>query len=566
MHIKTDNYSGRPTLRGRRLKWRNGPFHAHDPLAAWHGLLELRGIDAESGFFAPRLADLPDPDDMRDMVRAAERLTQAIIDHEAVHIFGDFDCDGVCGAAILADFLRQVGLQVSVSIPHRANDGHGIDRRNIEEAHAAGARLGISVDTGISDGLAAKQAKRLGFDLIITDHHLPGEYLPEAYTILNPSRSDCGFAEGLLCGSGVAFFLLMSTWRRLRETGVRTPDLRSALDRVAIATVADVMSLTGVNRILVHHGLKQLNASPSAGIAALLKKGRRNGLITVQDIGFQIAPRINAAGRMDHGKQAMRLLCCQDAHEAESLAGELDELNRQRQAVERKTLSMVETKLKEQASDALAVYDPSWHAGVVGLVAGRLSRKYGRPAAIGFVEPDGNIRVSLRGAGGFHVGNLLEACAQYLVNYGGHAGAGGATLRPELWGDFVRALDRAIREQTSSPSSFCERLQIDGVLGPAAIHAGLVERLQWLQPFGEGNPESMWCIEGMKIIHRQDMRGNAIRLLLMSGPVRLHAVVFGASDIESHLLPGAERLFVGHLRFDDFRGDGRIQLIVEDVI
>lgn len=560
----SDKLSGRLTLRGRRLKWRYKPFHANDPLSTWEGLLKARGIPEEQAFFSPRLANLPNPEGMQDMAKAADRLARAVIEGEHIHIFGDFDCDGVCGAAILVDLLAQAGVRVSASIPHRIHDGHGIDPDNIEKAYVEGVSLAISVDTGISEDAASKKALSLGLDLVITDHHLPAEHLPEAFAILDPARADCGFAGGILCGTGVAFFLLMATWRRLRESGRTMPDLKQALDRVAIATIADVMSLTGVNRILVSHGLKQLNDQPSDGIAALLNKGRSKGQITAQNIGFQIAPRLNAAGRMDHGKQAMQLLCCRDPDKAANLAAELDELNRQRQNVERKTFAIVEERLKETGNDALVAFDSEWHAGVVGLVAGRLSRKHSRPAAVGFVEPDGCIRVSLRGGRGFHVGKLLDSCSAHLIGYGGHAGAGGGSMAAESWDGFVKAFSLAVQGQETSASS-AEPLYVDGVIGTDAVHAGLIERLQWLQPFGQGHPEGLWCFESMKIVQRRDMRGGNIRLLLESETSRLNAVIFRAADIESSLTPGSAHSFLGYLRFDEYRGGSQIQFIIEDV-
>lgn len=223
-------------------------------------------------------------------------------------------------------------------------------------------------------------------DLIVTDHHLPEAGLPDAFALLNPARRDCGFAERRLCGSGVAFFLLMAVWKLLGEEERRPAfDLRTLLDRLAVATVADVMELTGVNRILVHHGLARLNSRPSTGMAALMRLARIKKSVTAETIGFYLAPRINAAGRMQHGEAAMRLLSTSDAAEADSLAGELDAANRERRQVEGEVFKQAEARL--HGAETLAVFDPSWHAGVVGLAAGRLARKHGRPAAVGLLRP-----------------------------------------------------------------------------------------------------------------------------------------------------------------------------------
>jgi single-stranded-DNA-specific exonuclease len=555
------------SLRGRRLAWRHGPLIADDPLVAWQGLLTNRGLHESDPYFSPKLADLPDPDGMRDMSKAADRVAQAVIDGEPIHIFGDFDCDGVSGTAILVEALRAAGAQVTSSIPHRADDGHGIGVEPLAEAHAAGAKLGISVDTGTTCFAACSEARRLGLDLIVTDHHLPEASLPEAFALLNPARADCGFAGRLLCGTGVAFFLLVATWKRLKEAGHGPAfDLRRLLDRVAVATVADVMRLNGVNRILVYHGLAQLNAQPSTGMAALLGVARIKAAVTSETIGFHIAPRINAAGRMRHGEEAMRLLSTQEPQEAERLASVLDESNKQRRQVEAEVFKQAEAKLA--ASEVLAVYDESWHAGVVGLAAGRLARKHNRPAAVGFVTPDGRIRVSLRGRPGFHIGELLNDCAAVLDGFGGHAGAGGGTVREGAWTEFVTAFGRAVSAQGGDATRHPE-LAVDGELGLDALHAGLAERLIRFEPLGQGNPACQWLLRGVQITERRDMKGGVVRLRLQQPAARLgpcDAVVFGIGPMDEVLQPGHTVAVVGQLKLDDWRGNGAVQFVVEDVL
>lgn len=555
------------SLKGRRLAWRHGPLTADDPLTAWQGLLANRGLDEADAYFTPRLADLPDPDAMRDMPKAAERVARAIMGGEPIHIFGDFDCDGVSGTAILVEALRAAGAQVSSSIPHRADDGHGIGVEPLVEAHAAGARLGISVDTGTTCFAACREAGRLGLDLIITDHHLPDTELPEAFALLNPSRADCGFADRLLCGTGVAFFLLVATWRRLKEAGHGPEfDLRRLLDRVAVATVADVMRLAGVNRILVHHGLAQLNTEPSVGMAALLAVARVKAAVTTETIGFSIAPRINAAGRMRHGEEAMRLLSASDAGEAARLAAVLDETNKQRRQVEAGVFKQAEAGLA--GSEVLAVYNEAWHAGVVGLAAGRLARKHNRPAAVGFVTPDGRIRVSLRGRPGYHIGDLLNDCSAALEGFGGHAGAGGGTVREGAWGDFVAAFAQAVAAQGQGRDHHPE-LALDGILGLDALHAGLAERLARFEPLGQGNPPCQWLLPGVQVADRRDMKGGVVRLRLQQAAAHgglCDAVVFGIGAMDELLRPGASVSVVGQLKLDDWRGNGAVQFVVEDVL
>ncbi len=552
------------TARGYRLAWRNGPLTADDPLAAWNGLLAARGLTEADPFFSPRLAELPDPFAMHDMEKAATRVAVVITNHEKIHIFGDFDCDGVCGTAILVEALRAAGADVSFSIPHRVDDGHGIGIEPVRTACEQGVHLGISVDTGITCFDACAEAKRQGFDLIVTDHHLPEAELPGAFALLNPARKDCGFAGRRLCGAGVAFFLLMAVWRRLKADG-QAPrfDLRQLLDRVALATVADMMDLVDVNRILVHYGLQRLNAHPSAGMRALMDVARVKSSVTVETIAFYLAPRINAAGRMRHGEEAMCLLSTQDAEEAIHLAGILDEANKQRRRIEAEVFRQAEDKLNGEG--VLATYDESWHAGVVGLAAGRLARKHGRPAAVGFVTPDGSIRISLRGRPGFHVGELLNACAEHLRGFGGHAGTGGGTVRKGNWDAFVQAFGKAIEIQAESAADAC-LLSVDGVLDLGAMHAGLARRLERFEPLGRGNPAFTWLIRGVQIADRRNLKGGVLRLRLSDGPHRLDAVVFRAGPLDEALRSGSVASLIGQLKPDNWRGGNAIQFIVEDVL
>jgi len=499
------------TVKGRTLAWRNGSLSADNPVAAWNGLLAARGLTEADPFFTPQLADLPDPDGMADMEKAAGRVAEAILKGEKVHIFGDFDCDGVNGTAILLEALRGTGAEVSFSIPHRSEDGHGVDASVVSKVAAPGVRLGISVDTGTSCFAACSEAKKIGFDLIITDHHLPETELPDAFALLNPARHDCGFADRKLCGTGVAFFLLMAVWKRLKEQG-RPPafDLRQLLDRVAVATVADVMDLVGVNRILVSHGLQRLNSNASLGMVVLMKVARVRKTVTTETIGFYLAPRINAAGRMRHGEEAMRLLSTHDTDEAEQLANMLDETNKQRRKVEMEVFKQAEAKLN--GADTLAVYDKGWHAGVVGLAAGRLARKHGRPAAVG-----------------------------------------------------AAAFGTAVSEQQKSADN-AHVQNIDGILGLGAMHIGLAERLRRFEPVGHGNPACTWLVQDVHIADRRDLKGGVVRLKLSDGTCWLDAIVFNGNGLSGMLRRGQVVSLVGQLQKDDWRGGDAIQFIVKDVV
>ncbi|PIP01843.1 MAG: single-stranded-DNA-specific exonuclease RecJ [Zetaproteobacteria bacterium CG23_combo_of_CG06-09_8_20_14_all_54_7] len=516
-------------------------------------------------FFSPRLADLPDPFAMQDMEKAATRIARALTDGEAIHIFGDFDADGVNGTAILVEALRAAGAEVSFSIPHRADDGHGIGVESVRKVVAESAcRMGLSVDTGTTCFDACEEATRLGFDLIISDHHLPEATLPAAFALLNPARADCGFAERRLCGTGVAFFLLMAVWKKLDDQGERPAyDLRILLDRVAVATVADVMDLIGVNRVLVAHGLQRLNTAPSVGMAALMQVARVNKAVTAETIGFHLAPRINAAGRMQHGEAAMRLLSTADALEASALAEELDVSNKERRKVEAEVFKQAEEKLAD--TSVLAVFDERWHAGVVGLAAGRLARKHGKPAAVGFITPDGDIRLSLRGMKGYHIGELLNACSHHLDGFGGHAGAGGGSIKSGQWEGFVTAFAQAVRDQSQHAADHSIQA-IDGVLEAGAMHVGLAERLSRFEPFGRANPPCLWLLKDMQIAERRNLKGNVVRLKLTDGQRWLDGIIFGAGPLNGSIEQGMTVSLIGQLQKDDYRGGHAIQFIIEDVL
>ncbi len=549
---------------GLPLCWRHSPLRADCPRLAWDALLRARGLRESDDFFSPQLRNLPDPDGMRDLPQAADLLHQAILRGEAIHIFGDFDADGVNGAAILYLALRALGVRVTVSIPHRIDEGHGISSTALRQAARDGITLGITVDTGSSCLEACSLARSLGLRMIVTDHHLPGACLPEAEAVLNPARGDCGFADRLLCGSGVAFFLLMGLWRRLSPDRRACLDLRSLLDRVALATVADAMELRGVNRILVHHGLRRMNHEPSPGIRALIRACRLSeGLLNEEHIGFHLAPRINAAGRMQHGEEAFQLLVSTSDAEAKVLAERLDACNRERRKIERQVLREAEAVL--QKSNVLAAYRSHWHAGVVGLVAGRLARRHGRPAAIGFSGENGTVRLSLRGVEGFHIADLLQACADCLDAFGGHAGAGGASLPQQHWDAFVRKFSQAVEaQQTQASRRRC--LPIDGELHISALHHGLAKRLCRFAPTGRGNPPFLWLLRRVEVVHSRMLRGSVLRLRLHQQGHTAEAVMFSAARHWPRLQPGSVVSLLGMLEPDRWRGGESIQFVVHHLL
>ncbi|MDQ6951267.1 MAG: single-stranded-DNA-specific exonuclease RecJ [Mariprofundales bacterium] len=562
------------SVRENRLAWRGDrPLIASlaaetycDPSQVWQQIVRNRGLEDRPEWFTPQLAHLPDPSGMRDADRAAERLSVAIREQEMVHIFGDFDADGVNATAILIEGLEAAGLTVSWNVPHRSEQGHGIDLQQVAIQAAAGCKLGISCDTGISCVEAAASAKALGMDLIITDHHLPPAQLPDAFAILNPAREDCGFAGRKLCGCGVAFYLLLALWKRLRADGcVPNYDLKQLLDRVAVATIADMMELTGINRILVYHGLKRLGQVPSVGMAALLQLAGvadHEQPMVVKTVSFQIAPRINAASRMGHGEVAVRLLINRSTEEAMAMAKTLDGLNKERRVVEAATTKQAASRM--QSGAVLAAFDPDWHPGVVGLAAGKLARRFHQPAAIGYLGEDGNIHLSLRGVTGFHIARLLDTCSPLLLRHGGHAGAGGCALPQKNWGKFLSAFANAISAQLATGAIQSPAMEIDAALTMAATHAGLADRIARFAPNGKGNPPCRLLLMESEIVSVKVVRGGALSIKLRDHTAFISAIAFHPGPLVELLVVGAKLALIGELQRDQWRGGDAVQLVIED--
>ncbi len=551
------------TLSGRRVQMRaQDAAPARTDAEAWQQLLRARGLAPDSRFFRPRLADLPDPAGLRDALRAAERIADAVVRGEPIHVFGDFDCDGVAGTALLVQALMDLGARVSWSVPDRSADGHGIPTEAVLEAVASGARVGIAVDTGSAAHEAAQAASSSGMDLIVCDHHAVSD-LPRVYALVNPARDDCGFADRVLCGTGVAFFVLMAVVRLLREKGhdsAQALDLRPLLPLVALATVADVMPLVGVNRILVARGLVWARHVRPVGVAALAASARRPiGALTSEDLAFYLAPRINAAGRMRDGAEAVRLLLARDPEQAKRLAAKLEADNRRRQKVQAEVARAAARRL---GGEGLAVCDPAWHLGVIGLAAGSLARARGVPIAIGSGDPKATVRVSVRAPSGWDVHALLTDCAPTLESYGGHAGAGGGVVRAGMWEAFAERFQAAVRAQRArwQPPAW----EVDGRLTGAAITLQLAEQVSLLEPTGHGNPPARWLLVGEPIVARQALARGAMRMRL--GAARVEAVAFSASSWEEALVPGAAPRLVGRVERNTWGGVPRVQFVVEDVI
>jgi len=467
-------------------------------------LLVRRGCttpEAAKAFLDVPLAALHDPRLMDGMAVAVERLQRAVSRREPILICGDYDVDGVTGMAILVTGLTRAGAEVAYAVPNRLEHGYGLPASIVDEAATRGVRVLVTVDHGISAHAEVNLARDRGLDVIICDHHLPPPILPPALAILNPRQSGCPYPFKELCGVGIAFKLLQAFYGA--EAGDECWPL---LDLVALGTVADLVPLVGENRILVKHGLDHLAVTTRPGLRALAEVAgvplSGPGGVTPARIAFGLAPRINAAGRMDDATAAVRLMLTTDPFEARELAARLDQQNRERQELEgrilEEALAQVAASSDLARDRAVVLASPSWHPGVLGIVASRLVERFGRPAALIGTQGD-QARGSVRAAGGWHVAEALSRCADLLTHYGGHRSAGGFSLAPDRIEAFrTRFLSLAAAELTDE--ALAPVLEIDAEVALEDLDLDLADVLSRLGPHGLGNSEPILAVRELHVM------------------------------------------------------------------
>lgn len=439
---------------------------------------------------------LSDPYLLKDMDKAVARIRRAVEEEEPIVIFGDYDVDGVCATAILYDYLANLGAQVRCKLPTRSGGGYGINRDTLRALAGKGYTLVVTVDNGISAVEEAACARELGIDLVITDHHLPPDPLPDAVAVVDPQRADDESPFKELCGAGVAFKLVAA----LEECDpAELLDMYG--DLAALGTVADVMPLVGENRTLVREGLSLLQDTVRPGLQALLEAAGCAGRpVTAETVGFSLAPRLNAAGRMDNAAVALKLLLCGSEEQAAGIAARLSEINTERQQTEQQLFAAAQAQLAaapERAHDrVIVVAGEGWHPGVIGIVASRLMERYGRPVIVISLQ-DGEGRGSGRAPGTFNLHGALAACAGCLVRYGGHAAAAGLLIEPGRIEEFRRAVnDWAAR---ACPVPQAVPLTLDAAVELRELTVPAVQALDRLAPFGRGNPVPLLLVQNAQI-------------------------------------------------------------------
>ena len=496
-------------------------------------VLAARGIRNEEqarDFLAPTLDALHDPFLFAQMEPAVDRLFYAIAHGEPILIYGDYDVDGITAAALLYRFLRHVGAQVAVHIPNRLTEGYGVSLERLKKAHEEGVKVIVTVDCGITSVAEAEWAKSHGIDMVITDHHNPAEELPDASAVIDPKVEGCGYPFEELAGVGVAFKLAWGLGERfggLRGSMERAQEMvLDAMALVALGTVADVVPLVGENRTLVRFGLRALEATRNVGLRALLEVTGLDGMrLTSRHISFRLAPRLNAAGRLGHSDLPLRLLTSNETAEAYELARLLDADNRQRQKVESEILQQVRQQLtQERLREPIIILVGNWHVGVVGIVASRLASELGRPVVMISCDNE-RAKGTARSVEGVDVYALISSCRHHLDDFGGHAFAAGFETSLERVGVFIEELREVVLHSAVSP---CRALNIDGWVDFGDLSVSVVEELERLEPFGEGNPPPLFAsrevtlMPGMK---RSSRNSKTLVLFLRQKMLPVRAVV-----------------------------------------
>jgi len=550
-----------------------------EPLAR---ALASRGVTADGGgdFLNPTLKALfPDPSTFADMDRAAEILVDALEAKRRVVVFADYDVDGASSASLIVRWFRAMGLELSIYVPDRINEGYGPSPAAFRRLKAEGAELVVTVDCGAAAHDALQCAAEIGLPVVVIDHHLmrPGE-IPKVAALVNPNRPDCGSGQGHLAAAGVAFVLLAALSREARRRGLFSSgelDIRSWLDLAAMGAVCDVTQLTGFNRALAAQGLKVMSAWGNPGLRALKEIAKASGPASVFHVGFLLGPRINAGGRIGRSDLGARLLSTDDPAEAAALAAELDELNASRKQVEAEVQEAAVRHIERESNQAdapcLVVADDGWHPGVIGIVAGRLRERYRKPVIVIGVDRHADVgKGSGRSQPGVNLGRAVQAAYEdgLLLAGGGHAMAAGLSVRPDTIPELRAFLCERLAAEAAAAAAE-DGLEIDALVTTRGADRSLWTEFQRLAPFGPGNPEPTFAAADVRVERPMALKGGHVRCTLTdSSGGRLKAVAWRVEDTEAGrrlLQEGGAVHVAGRLKPDDWQGREGVELEIEDV-
>jgi len=519
----------------------------------------IKDVVAARKFLTPKLEDLHDPFQLDGMEQAVKRIQQALAQREKILIYGDYDVDGVSSVSLMLLLLKQMEANVDYYIPNRFQEGYGLNRDALRLAKEKGFQLIISVDTGISASQEAAYAKELELDLIITDHHEPPAQLPDAI-VINPKKPACAYPYKQLAGVGVAF--------KLATALCKQPPVEF-LDLVALGTIADLVPLTGENRVLAALGLQHMNQRPRVGISALVKKAGIEQEITSNHIAYALGPRLNAAGRLESADIAVELLITDDQNRADLIAEQCNHLNQQRQQmvqdITEEAVNRIEAE-PERFRHAIVLADPAWHIGVIGIVASRLVERYYRPVVILGIEPEKGIaKGSARSIDGFHLYEALTKCKEYLLKFGGHQMAAGLTMNVNQLDGLQQKLSQ-LAAASVKPEDWIPSTEIDDYLTIKEVDLNFIKQLEQLAPFGIGNPVPQFVLSAK--IQRKAVVGvhkDTLKLQLTDQGLQLEAVGFRMGELAKEITPLAKGELLGELTINEWNGQQSPQLILRDI-
>ena len=532
-------------------------------------LLVNRGLvdfGRASSFLRPDLSSLHDPLLMKDMDRAVERVSRALVNKESIAVYGDYDVDGTTSAALVYLFFKEIGVEVTTYIPDRQSEGYGLNADAVRKLAASGIKLMITVDCGSSNGPEIELASSLGMDVVVTDHHEISGDAPNAAAVLNPKQKGCTFPFKGLAGVGVAFNLIMALRAHLRENGWFTsaaaPNLKRYLDLVAFGTVADLVPLMDENRILVSYGLKELENTERPGLKALIEIAGLRSRPDADSIAYQIAPRINAAGRVASAATALRLLITEDSAEAASLASQLDRENGSRQRMEAETLEEALAMLEGHTDRGIVLFSERWHPGVIGIVASRLVDRFCKPAVLIALD-NGVGKGSARGIRSFDMLEGLKSCSGLLDRFGGHKAAAGLTVSMgNLAGfkdEFVRYANTILTDEDLTPE-----INLDAVVTLDEVNSRLIAEIGSLAPFGQSNREPLLCLSDAQIVGTEVVGSRHLRLKVKHGSCSRSAIGFGLAGLHPMRGDGYGIAFSPYI--DEWQGSRSLKLRVKDVV
>lgn len=534
-------------------------------------LLINRGItDFESAkkFFRPSYTDLHDPFLMKDMHEAVDRIEHALREKEKILVYGDYDVDGTTAVALVYSYLQSIGADAAFYIPNRYTEGYGVSMTGMDFAAENNFKLVITLDCGIKDGPRIAYAKEKGIDVIVCDHHRPGEILPPALAVLDPKRDDCTYPYKELSGCGIGFKLVQAL---AVQRFIEVVSLQPYLDLVAVSIAADVVPMTGENRVLAYYGLKRINSYPRAGFDVLIKQNGQKQELGISDLVYILAPRINAAGRIEHGSRAVELLTATETSVAESVAELINRNNLERKdldtSITQQAFELLAAKPEWIARKSTVVFNPAWHKGVVGIVASRLTEKYYRPTIV-LTESNGLATGSARSVKDFDIYEAIEACSDLLEQFGGHKYAAGLSLKPENVEAF-RDRFETIVSSTITDAMLVPEVEIDAEIEFSEIDPKLLRILKQFSPFGPDNPNPVFATKHVYDRGWAQLVGsNHLKLELMheSLPSRsFPAIAFNMGEWYPQISMGQPFNACYTLEENEWNGNITLQLNVRDI-